>query len=389
VSFPQKRESRKNERWIPDQVGNDNIMTLRTRRILFFLLLAVFLVLAPLMVVYSFGLTINFEKKALEQTGSIFIKSRTPQTSIFLNGALAKETSFFSGSALLTGIMPGAYLARIEKAGYQPWSRIITVSPALVTELRNVLLIQNRIDVATSSSLELDILKDATSSPIQNRLVLNKQGVLTERVGKTKLTLASRVHAFEVLGGRIYAIDTTGALMQINPISGEVKMLGSPGISLASTSIRFLGSPGGGIAILDARGDLFLYQQGKEFAAIARNARSPHFDLTGEKILFIKGQEVRVMWLEDNRYQPFQKKWTEERILRISSPIRDAMWWYGDNAHIAIRTDDGIFLTELDGRGGRSTVEIYPGRVHEILTIPDSPASIFFRQDKTWHTITL
>ena len=364
-------------------------MTLRTRRILFFLLLAVFLVLAPLMVVYSFGLTINFEKKALEQTGSIFIKSRTPQTSIFLNGALAKETSFFSGSALLTGIMPGAYLARIEKAGYQPWSRIITVSPALVTELRNVLLIQNRIDVATSSSLELDILKDATSSPIQNRLVLNKQGVLTERVGKTKLTLASRVHAFEVLGGRIYAIDTTGALMQINPISGEVKMLGSPGISLASTSIRFLGSPGGGIAILDARGDLFLYQQGKEFAAIARNARSPHFDLTGEKILFIKGQEVRVMWLEDNRYQPFQKKWTEERILRISSPIRDAAWWYGDNAHIAIRTDDGIFLTELDGRGGRSTVEIYPGRVHEILTIPDSPASIFFRQDKTWHTITL
>lgn len=366
-------------------------MTLRTRRILFFLLLAVFLVLAPLMVVYSLGFTIDFKKKVLVETGSVFLKSRTPQTSVFLNGALAKETSFFSGSALLTGITPGTYLIRIEKAGYQPWSRIIAVAPSLVTELRNVLLIQNRIDIATSSSLELDMLKNATSSPIKSQLTLSKQGVLTERVGRTRLTLASRVRSFEVVHNRIYVVGAKGVLERINPVSGENEVLGNPGFSLGlESSIRFVGSPNNDVALLDASGDLFLYQNGQAtFATLSRNVENPHFDLTGQKILFIKRQDLRMLWLEDNRYQPFQKKWTEERILRISSPIRDAAWWYGDNAHIAVRTDDGIFLTELDGRGGRSTVEIYPNPVDEIVTTPDAPNSIFFRENKTWHTITL
>lgn len=365
-------------------------MKLRTRRILFFLLLAAFLILAPLMVVYSLGLTIDFKKKALEQTGSVFIKSRTPQTSVFLNGALVKETSLFSGSALLTGITPGTYLIRIEKAGYQPWSRIIAVSPALVTELRNVLLIQNRIDVATSSLLELGMLKDATSSPLKTQLTLSKQGVLSERTNGTKLTLTSHVQSFGIVNNRIYVINTKGALARINPVSGEIEMLGNPGISLASTSIRFLASPGGDVALLDASGDLLLYQDGEQaFATLARAIEHPHFDLNGQKILFIKGRQIRMIWLEDNHYQPFQKKWTEERILRLSSPIRDAAWWYGDNAHIIFHTADGIFFTELDGGGGRGTVEIYPAPVDEILTIPDAPNSIFFRRAKTWHTITL
>lgn len=342
------------------------------------------------MVAYSLGFTIDFKKKALVETGSVFLKSRTPQTSVFLNGALAKETSFFSGSALLTGITPGAYLIRIEKAGYQPWSRIIAVAPSLVTELRNVLLIQNRIDIATSSPLELGVLKNATSSPMKSKLTLSKQGVLIERVGRTKLTLASRVRSFDIAHNRIYVIDARGTLSRINPVSGESEALGNPGFSLASSSIRFVASPNGDIGLLDASGDLFLYQNGQAaFATLARGVEKPHFDLAGQKILFIKRQDLRMLWLQDNRYQPFQKKWTEERILRISSPMRDAAWWYGDNAHIAVRTDDGIFLTELDGRGGRSTVEIYPHPVDEILTIPDTPNSIFFRRNKTWHTITL
>jgi hypothetical protein len=364
-------------------------MKLKTRRMLFFFLLAIFLILAPLMVIYSLGLTINFKKKILEQTGSIFIKSRTAQTSIFLNGVLAKETSFFSGSALLTGIQPDAYLVRIEKAGYQPWSRIIAVSPELVTELRNILLIANRIDISTSSRPELDMLKTATSSPVKNQLTLSKQGILTERIGNTKLALASHIHSFDVVNNRIYVIDAKGALARINPVSGETELLGDPRLSLASTSVKFIGSPADDVALLDASGNLFLYKE-SAIKTLGRAAQQPHFDLTGQKILFIKGRnELGVIWLDDNRYQPFQKKWTEERILRLSSPIRDAAWWYGDNAHIAFHTNDGIFLTELDGRGGRSTIELYSHPVDELLTIPDAPVSIFFRQGKTWHTITL
>ena len=82
-------------------------MQRQTRKKFFYLLFAAFIVLAPVIIAYSLGYTINFSTWSLEQRGGIFIKSKIARISIFLNNEFQKETSLFSGGALLPRYNPG------------------------------------------------------------------------------------------------------------------------------------------------------------------------------------------------------------------------------------------------------------------------------------------
>jgi hypothetical protein len=50
-------------------------MQLKFRRILFFVFLAFFLVVSPLLIIYALGYKFNPAKRTLEKTGVFFIKS--------------------------------------------------------------------------------------------------------------------------------------------------------------------------------------------------------------------------------------------------------------------------------------------------------------------------
>src|SRR3989344_4285060 len=96
---------------------------LRARRKKFFLLIILFAALSPILIIYSLGYTFDFAKGSWEKTGGIFLKSKIPRLSLFLNGKFEKETSFLSGGVLLTKIKPGNYLIRLEKKSQQPWAK--------------------------------------------------------------------------------------------------------------------------------------------------------------------------------------------------------------------------------------------------------------------------
>ena len=89
----------------------------------------------------------------------------------------------------------------------------------------------------------------------------------------------------------------------------------------------------------------------------------------------------------DAPHQPFQKKDARDLISDIKPEILDARWLYLDNAHIVTQTREGIFLIELDGRGGRNMIEIISGKTDEIATALESPKTVFYRKGKTWHRI--
>jgi hypothetical protein len=103
----------------------------------------------------------------------------------------------------------------------------------------------------------------------------------------------------------------------------------------------------------------------------------------------VKDHNIDVLWLEDNNYQPFDKKGARSTILSLEEPILEAHWIYLDNAHVVVRTKDGIFLTEVEERGGRNTVELVTGKTDELKTLPDEPKAVFYRREKTWSRIEL
>lgn len=357
------------------------------RRLFFYTLVLVFILAAPVLVAYSFGYRFNFVEGALEKTGGIFVKSKTPRLSIFLNGAFIKETSFISGGAILPEISPGSYLLRIEKIGFHPWSKTVRVEPSLVTELRNILLVPNPPEAATSTRAEILLL--TPFRPPTPAFKLDKKNNLVE-IANTQKTLASNLHSFGVIDGVVYFADQNGFLAKLFPENGAIDTVGRPGFFLGKNPLRFIKSPKGDIFILDSAEGLFVHVPGSgEITTITSGVKEIYFDGRGAKALLLKNYAVEMLWLEDNSYQPFQKRKTLEKIITLKVPVEDARWFYGDNTHIAIKTADGIYFTEVDGRGGRNTVELVSGRTDELATAPEIPNAVFYKKGKTWFKIEI
>lgn len=362
------------------------------RRFLYILILA-FFVVAPLLVAYSLGYTISIPRHSISQTGGIFIKSRTPRLTIFLNSQFMKETSLFYGGALLSGIESGTYLLRIEKAGYTPWTKTVTVEPAMVTELRNIILSPKPIPIATSTAQEMALIKSsgrATTQATSSTFFLDKKRALIERTSTTTSVIAINVHSFSQFEDELFFINENGFLSRKGVSSEIIEVLGRPGFFLESKkSFLFLKSQLGEIALLDPSGGLFIVDNTNAVKTVTGEVKKISFDSRGEKLLIAKEREVLILWMQDNRYQPFQKKGMLESLLSVPSDILDASWFYQSDSHVVLTAREGIFLTETDGRGGRNTIELVTGKTDELLTTPKQPSSIFFKRGKTWFTIEL
>lgn len=115
-------------------------MRKKTRRIIFWLLVFLFAAATPAIIGYSIGYRFDWETKKIVATGSLFIKAKPSQARIFLNEKLKKETSMIWNSALISNLKPKNYDIRVEKDGFWPWRKNLSVKPELVTEARNILL---------------------------------------------------------------------------------------------------------------------------------------------------------------------------------------------------------------------------------------------------------
>jgi len=355
------------------------------RKFFFYFLAVVFLFLGPVVVAYSFGYRLDFKTGLIEKTGGIFLKSNVSNASVFLNGLFEKETSFISGGVLLPEIYPGTYLVRIEKGGFSPWSKPVQVEPELVTEIRNILLIPEPLISATSTKEEIALISQKPPLPI---LTLDKKHNLTQRNATSSAIIATDIDSFGVIDSTIYFINRNGFLAQTTLGSGAIDSIGRPGFYLSGKA-SFVKSPLGEVAIIDGSGGLFLLSPEREIKPLDGGVKKVAFDIEGEKMLLLKDRSLELMWTQDNRYQPFQKKGTKELLVTFPKPIEDAHWFFDDEAHVVYRTKDGVYIAEIDGRGGKNIFELIPERVEEIATSVDFPNTIFYAIKSAWYKIQL
>lgn len=363
-------------------------MTKRKRRFLFYILIAAFLLLSPLLIFYSLGYTFDPNTVKVEKIGGIFIKSQTPRLHVFLDGVFVKETSFFSGGALLTSINPGIHLLRLEKQGFNPWFKTVEVEPAVVTELRHIILIPNPVPAATSTSPEIILL---TASPDRNSpWQLKPDGNLVSAgASATSAPLALNVHSYNVLDNTLWWVDKNGFLARLEEDGQSITTLGRGGFYLDQKPVKLSKSPSGEVVLLDSSGGLFLIDEEGRIAPLEGGVSEVRFDGKGEKMLLQKEKSIEVYWLKDYAYQPFSKKGAREIIVNLAADIKEAAWFYGDDMHILLRTREGIYFTEVDGRGGRNTAELVSGPTEELRTLSEFPNAVFFKKEKTWFKIEI
>lgn len=359
----------------------------KMRYLLFYGLIAAFFIVMPVIIAVALGYSFDLDDIKFKKTGGIFVKSNSVNISVSLDNNFVKGTSFFSRGALISEIDPGTHIIRLEKKGYRPWFKTVEVEESYVTELRNILLVPNQVEIATSTQAEISII-NATSSPSGAFFIDDLGNLITKE--NFEIPVAANVHSFAYIKNTLYMVDKNGFLSELNQ-DEKISIIGRPGFYLTENGqLRFSEAPSGDIGILDQSGGLFLLNRDKKLTIISGGIKNFSFDSKGSKLLLLKEDRIEIIWLEDNKYQPFQKAGIKEDILGLGENILDADWFYGDDSHILIHTNQGIYITEVDGRGGRNTLELLSNpNVEELITAPKLPSEIFFRIGRSIQKIEL
>ena len=125
-------------------------MTRKIRLIIFISLVFLYLLISPILIVYSLGYRVDFVNKKLVGTGGIYLKIWPQQSQISVGEKINKETSLFSNELLIQGLLPKTYKITAKKEGYYDWEKDLAVENQQVTRIDNITLIKKDISFEKS-----------------------------------------------------------------------------------------------------------------------------------------------------------------------------------------------------------------------------------------------
>ncbi|MFO8052899.1 MAG: PEGA domain-containing protein [Candidatus Omnitrophota bacterium] len=110
------------------------------RKILFFIFILIYLVLCPLVILYSFGYILNPDKKGVSQTGVIYLSSIPSGADVYLEKSRFKHKTPTSIRAL----NPGKYSVTVKLNGYRRWSQKVNIKAGKAVTFDNILLLPKK-----------------------------------------------------------------------------------------------------------------------------------------------------------------------------------------------------------------------------------------------------
>ena len=99
---------------------------------------------------------------------------------------------------------------------------------------------------------------------------------------------------------------------------------------------------------------------------IIKSAKGFMLSENENKIAWWTSNEIWVLWLTDQNYQPFHKKGDEELITRLSTTIQNVIWFRGEN-HLVFELERfdsknrpySIYqVIEINKMGGANIIEL-------------------------------
>lgn len=118
-------------------------MNKRTRRRLFYISVAIFILLSISVLSFAFGVTYDFENDQIIKTGSISLSANIDGR-IYIDGELAGHTSLLGRTFSKRNLLPEKYTVEIGRDNYYPWSKEMEVRAGLVTDFSKVLLVSRQ-----------------------------------------------------------------------------------------------------------------------------------------------------------------------------------------------------------------------------------------------------
>ena len=170
-------------------------MTLRTRRVLFYSLTLLFIILGTVVIFYSSGWRFDLETMQINRLGALFFETITPSDATITidKNKFEFREGFLQSGILIANLFPKTYTIRIAKPGYQGWIKELEVLPSLVTAAPPIILLPEK---QTLDKPLTDKVTDFWIGP-KHLITLNNNGSLEFKEQK-------------IIGSRIYKWSETG-----------------------------------------------------------------------------------------------------------------------------------------------------------------------------------
>ena len=149
------------------------------RKIYFWLIFSLFVIFAPLLIIFAAGYHYNWQTGQLLRTGSLYIKTQPSISELYLNHELHSTNT----PQLINKLFPNEYQVLIKKDGYWDWQKKLTVAAGeTVVALEIILFKKTRPE--TINQLPSDIITKKTNPDINIDFDIVVRGYDWDRIQK-------------------------------------------------------------------------------------------------------------------------------------------------------------------------------------------------------------
>ena len=174
-------------------------MGIKIRRVLFYSLTAIFIILAFIIIPYSNGWRFDFKTFGFAKLGGMYLEIKPSDAAIKIDKLITQlKPGFLKSGVLIANLFPKTYRVSVQKEGFQSWHKDIPVKSSLVTQIHPILLLPEKLDKQAVAEKTTDIYPSPDYlawKGVDNKLKINGKTIKgTEFVawlsgGKTALTL--------------------------------------------------------------------------------------------------------------------------------------------------------------------------------------------------------
>ena len=224
-------------------------MTKKIRRFIFYTFLALFIILAFIIILYAQGYSFDWQEKSLVITGAFYFKSYPKEAEIYINNDFKGKTNKF-----VKRLLPKEYDIKISKLGYYDWQKTLQVESKLVTEAKNILLTKknpliNQVLPAGRQGTNYNVKQLSISNDRKKIIYLTDRAVKEINPTQQKIADPREIPTYSKFALRLLDL-TKNTDIQINSSIPNLKNLS--GISWSSDNKKLLLSlPYGQYYILD------------------------------------------------------------------------------------------------------------------------------------------
>lgn len=323
-------------------------MTRKTRLVLFFLFVFLYLVVAPVLIFYSLGYRIDLENKKIVSTGGLYLKIWPQETSVLIDNKIEGKTGLFSNEILVQGLYPRKHNILVKKDGYYPWEKTLETLEKEVTKVDNITLIKEKI---LFEKLR-DNVESFYFSPNRDLILLfdsseNTFLIISSQTKETKSSFSLSDNDIKIISWnenlRTITLKSKNDYFLIDYNKAGV-------IKPEETSFENNENlvTGGNLTFEKREGYIYLLNPETEEFDSFHQAKDIIFSPDGSKFLFFNDHEI----LYSNSNKPSEKIF----LHRFSEKISDCFWL--NNNYLIFNAGGQIKISEIDTRDGINLVDI-------------------------------